>query len=92
LHVPWQSLAERAKSRVDLLKNATEREQRITDLEQELKQVLEEATAEKKKLEEQLAEEKRKATEATAQFNTLSIGKLSHHIDDIVVRAIFMAR
>jgi hypothetical protein len=42
----WQSLAERAKSRVDLLKDATKREQRITDLEQELKQVDEEAAAE----------------------------------------------
>jgi hypothetical protein len=39
--VPWQFLVERAKSRVDLLKNATEREQLITDLEQELKQVRE---------------------------------------------------
>jgi regulator of sigma D len=53
------------KSWVDLLKNATEREQRITDLEQELKQVGEAAATEKKKLEDELAEEKRKATEAT---------------------------
>jgi hypothetical protein len=30
--VLWQSLAEFAKSRVDLLKNAVEREQWITDL------------------------------------------------------------
>jgi hypothetical protein len=29
----WQSLAERAKSRLDLLKNAAAKEQRITDLE-----------------------------------------------------------
>jgi hypothetical protein len=60
--VPWLSLAERAKSRVDLLKNAMEREQQITDLEQELKQVREAAAAEKKKLKDELAEEKRKAT------------------------------
>jgi hypothetical protein len=32
LVVPWQNLAERAKSRVDLLNNATERERRIIDL------------------------------------------------------------
>jgi hypothetical protein len=32
-------LAERAKGRVDLLKNATEKEQRIVDLERELKEV-----------------------------------------------------
>jgi hypothetical protein len=65
LLVPWQSLAERAKSRVDLLKNATEREERITDLEQELRPVRE-AVAPEKKLEDELAEEKRKATKATA--------------------------
>jgi hypothetical protein len=34
--VLWQSLAKRTKSRVDLLRNAAEREQRITDLDQEL--------------------------------------------------------
>jgi hypothetical protein len=34
--------------------------------------------AEKKKLEDELDEEKRKATEATAQFNALSIGRSSH--------------
>jgi hypothetical protein len=48
LAVPWQSLAERTKSRVDFLKIATDREQRITDLEQELKQVREAAIAEKR--------------------------------------------
>jgi glycerol dehydrogenase-like iron-containing ADH family enzyme len=46
-----------------------EREQWITYLEQELKQVCEAAAAEKKRLEDELAEEKRKAMEATAQFN-----------------------
>jgi hypothetical protein len=56
-----QSLAERAKSRVDLLKNATGRGQRITDLEQELKQVREAAAAEKKRLEDELVKEKCKA-------------------------------
>jgi hypothetical protein len=49
------------------------KEQRIIDLEQELKQVREAVAAKKKKLEDELSEEKRKATEATAQFNTLSI-------------------
>jgi hypothetical protein len=43
-----QSLAEWAKSQVDLLKNAAEREQRITDLEQEVKQVRDAAAAKKK--------------------------------------------
>jgi septal ring factor EnvC (AmiA/AmiB activator) len=62
-----QSLEDRAKSRVNLPKNATEREQQITDLEQELKQVREAAAADKKMLEDELAEEKCKATEATAQ-------------------------
>jgi hypothetical protein len=40
--VLWQSLADRAKSRLDLLKNAAAKEQQIIDLEQELKQVQEE--------------------------------------------------
>jgi hypothetical protein len=31
--IPWQSLAERAKSWVDLLNNGTKKEQQITDLE-----------------------------------------------------------
>jgi hypothetical protein len=91
LVVPWQSLAERAKSRIDLLKNATEREQRITDLEQEIKQVREASTAEKKRLEDELAEEKRKAAEATAQFNALSIGRSGHRIDNLVMGAVFVA-
>jgi histidinol-phosphate/aromatic aminotransferase/cobyric acid decarboxylase-like protein len=68
-----------------------EREQRITDLEQELKQVREAVAAEKKRLEDELTEEKRKAMEATAQFNTLSIGRSGHRIDDLVVGAIFVA-
>jgi hypothetical protein len=76
---------------VDLLKNATEREQRITDLEQELKQVREAAAAEKKRLEDELTEEKRKATEAMAQFNALSIGKSGRRIDDLVMGAVFVA-
>jgi phage shock protein A len=82
--VLWQSLVERAKSRVDLLKNAVEREQWITDLEQELKQVREAAAAEKKRLEDEHAEEKRKAIEATAQFNTVSIGWSNLRVDDLV--------
>jgi recombinational DNA repair ATPase RecF len=92
LLVPWQSLAERAKSRVDLLKNATEREKWITDLERELKKVCEAAAVEKKKLEDELAKEKHKAMEAIAQFNTLSIGRSSRRIDDFFMRAVFVAR
>jgi regulator of sigma D len=48
-------LADRAKNRVDLLKNAAEKERRVTELEQELKQVREAATT-KKKLEDELTE------------------------------------
>jgi hypothetical protein len=43
-----------------------EKEQRIVDLERELKEVREAAAAKKKKLEDELAEERRKAVEATA--------------------------
>jgi hypothetical protein len=53
------------------------KELRIVDLERELKEVREEATAEKRKLEDKLAEEKRKALEATAQFNTMATGRSS---------------
>jgi hypothetical protein len=57
------------------LKHAEEREQRITDLERELKEVREVAAADKKRLEDELAEERHKAVEATAQFNTAAIGR-----------------
>jgi hypothetical protein len=70
----WQSLAERAKGQADLLKNATEKEQRIVDLERELKEVCEVAATEKKRLEDELAKEKRKAV-ATTQFNAMSTGR-----------------
>jgi cell division septum initiation protein DivIVA len=73
----WKSLAERAKGWVDLLKDATVKEQRIFDLERELKDVREAAATEKRKLEDELAEEKRKAVEATAQFNTMATGRSS---------------
>jgi cell division septum initiation protein DivIVA len=73
--VPWQSLVDRAKGRADLLKDAAAKEQRIVDLERELKEVREAATAEKRKLEDELAEEKRKAVEATTQFNIAATGK-----------------
>jgi hypothetical protein len=73
----WQSLAERAKGRADLLKHAAEKEQWIVDLEQELKEVREAAAADKKRLEDELAKERRKAVEATAQFNTAAIGRSS---------------
>jgi trans-2-enoyl-CoA reductase len=82
--VLWQSLAERAKSRVDLLKNAAMKEQRITDLDQELKQVREAAPVKKKRLEDELVEEKRKAKEATMQFNTVSIGRSNLHFGNLV--------
>jgi Uri superfamily endonuclease len=68
--VLWQSLAERAKGRADLLKDAAMKEQWIIDLERELKEVREAAIADKKKLEDELAEERHKAMEATTQFNT----------------------
>jgi hypothetical protein len=59
--VLWQSLAERAKGRADLLKHAAEKEQRIVDLEQELKEFHKAAPADKKRLEDELTEERRKA-------------------------------
>jgi hypothetical protein len=51
------------------LRHAEEKEQRITDLERELKEVREVAAANKKRLEDELAEERRKAMEAITQFN-----------------------
>jgi hypothetical protein len=73
--VLWTSLAERAKGRVNLLKDAAVKEQRIIDLERELKEVREAAAADKKKLEDELAEERRKAVEATTQFNAVSTSR-----------------
>jgi molybdenum-dependent DNA-binding transcriptional regulator ModE len=78
-----QSLVERAKGRADLLNNVTEKEQRIVDLERELKEVREAATAKKKRLEDELAEEKRKAVEATAQFNTMATGRSNFCVNDL---------
>jgi hypothetical protein len=66
-----------------LLKNATEKEQRIVDLERELKEVREAAAVEMKRLEDELTEEKRKAVEATAQFNTMSTGRSNLRADNI---------
>jgi histidinol-phosphate/aromatic aminotransferase/cobyric acid decarboxylase-like protein len=65
------------------LKNATEKEQRIVDLEQEVKEVREAATAKKKRLEDELTEEKRKVVEATAQFNTMATGRSNLRADDL---------
>jgi hypothetical protein len=65
------------------LKNATEKEQRIVDLERELKEVREAAAVEMKRLEDELTEEKRKAVEATAQFNTMSTGRSNLRADNI---------
>jgi predicted nucleic acid-binding Zn-ribbon protein len=70
----WQSLAEGAKGRADLLRDAAVKKQRIVNLERELREVREVAAADKKKLEDELAEEKRKAVEATTQFNTVATG------------------
>jgi hypothetical protein len=76
-------LAERAKGRSDLLKDAAEKEQLILDLERELKEVREAAAVEKKRLEDELAEEKCKAVEATAQFNTMSTSRSILYISDL---------
>jgi histidinol-phosphate/aromatic aminotransferase/cobyric acid decarboxylase-like protein len=65
------------------LKNATEKEQQIVDLEQEVKEVREAATAKKKRLEDELTEEKRKVVEATAQFNTMATGRSNLRADDL---------
>jgi hypothetical protein len=69
-------LANRAKGRIDLLKNAVATQLRVAELEQELKQFWEAAAVEKKKLEDELAEEKRRIREANVQFNALTIGKV----------------
>jgi hypothetical protein len=53
-----QSLVDRAKGRVDLLKNEVATQLWVAELEQELKQVRKAAAANKKKLEDELAEEK----------------------------------
>jgi hypothetical protein len=68
-------LAERAQGRAVLLKHGAEKEQRIVDLERELKEVREVAAVDKKRLEDELVEERRKAVEATTQFNTAATGK-----------------
>jgi hypothetical protein len=49
-------LADQAKNRVDLLKNAVAMDRQVTELEQELKQVRVAATTEKKNLTDELAE------------------------------------
>jgi hypothetical protein len=71
----WQSLADKAKGRADLLKDAAAKEHRIVDLERELKEVREAAAVDKKKLEDELTEEKHKAVKAIAQFNTMATGR-----------------
>jgi hypothetical protein len=71
-----QSLEDHAKGPADLLKNAAATQLHVAELEQELKQVHEVATADKKKLEDELAEEKRKTQEASVQFNIANIGKI----------------
>jgi hypothetical protein len=68
-------LAEHAKGRVDLFKDAAATRLRVVELERELKEVREAVAVEKKKLEDELAEEKRRTKEANAQFNALTIGK-----------------
>jgi hypothetical protein len=71
-----QSLADCAKGRADLLKNAAATQLRVVDLEWELKQVLEMTTMNKKKLEDELVEERRKSQEANSQLNAASISKI----------------
>jgi C4-type Zn-finger protein len=85
--VLWQPLVERANNQADLLKNVAAKEQQITDLEQELKQVREAAATEKNRLEDELTEEKRKAKEATAQFNSVSIGRSNLCVGNLVPAA-----
>jgi hypothetical protein len=46
--------------------------------------------AEKKRFEDELTEEKRKAMEASAQFNTISIGTSNLHVDDLVEEGLFV--
>jgi hypothetical protein len=60
----YQELADRAKGRIDFLKNTAATQLRVTKLEQELKQVREAAAAKKKKLKNELAKEKCKTQEA----------------------------
>jgi hypothetical protein len=57
-----------------------EKEQRIVDLERELKEVREAAAPEKKRFEDELSEEKSKAVEATT--HTMATGRLILHVDD----------
>jgi hypothetical protein len=59
-----------------------EKEQRIVNLERELKEVREVAAAERKRLEDELTEEKRKAVEATVQFNTMATGRSNLCVND----------
>jgi hypothetical protein len=60
----------------------TAKEQRIVDLERDLKEVHKAAATGKKRLEDELAEEKRKAVEAIAQFNTMATSGLNFRVDD----------
>jgi hypothetical protein len=66
-----------------MLKNATEKEQWIVDLERELKEVRGAAAVEKKRLEDELAEERRKAMEATSQFNMMATGRSILYADNL---------
>jgi hypothetical protein len=77
-----RSLADRAKGKADLLRNATATQLQVVELERELKQVHVVAAAEKRKLEDELTEEKHKTQEANAQFNAASIRKIrnSYHL------------
>jgi Sec-independent protein translocase protein TatA len=74
--VLYQVLADRAKGRIDLPKNAKATQRWVTELKQDLKHVCEVVAVEKKKLEDELTEEKRKTQAADAQFNAVSIGKV----------------
>jgi hypothetical protein len=69
-------LVDRAKGRVDLLKDVAAKGLRVAELEQELKEVREAAAVEKKKLEDELTYERRRTNETNMQFNALTIGKV----------------
>jgi uroporphyrinogen-III synthase len=71
-----QSLADRPKGRVDLLKDAAATELLVVELEEELMQVHETVATDNKRLENELVEERIKTREANSQFNAANIGKI----------------
>jgi hypothetical protein len=80
-----QSLADRAKSWADQLKDVAALQLRVVELEQKLKQAHEVAATDRKKLEDELAEEKHKTHEANTQFNAMSTGKANSLVTFFVI-------